>query len=53
MSAQYPFGERAYHPYKIWLDVVKKTVAFRLAEERYARVMESAPKTGLFEESKP
>jgi hypothetical protein len=20
----YPFGERAYHPYKIWLDEVKK-----------------------------
>lgn len=23
----YPFGERAMHPYKIWLDEVKKTLS--------------------------
>lgn len=25
VSAAYPFGERRYHPYKIWLDEVAKT----------------------------
>ena len=25
ISEAYPFGERAYHPYKIWLDEVKRT----------------------------
>lgn len=24
ISAEYPFGERNYHPYKIWLSEVKK-----------------------------
>lgn len=24
ISKKYPFGERAYHPYKIWLDEVKR-----------------------------
>ena len=24
ISEAYPFGERKYHPYKIWLDEVKK-----------------------------
>ncbi len=28
ISAQYPFGERAMHPYKIWLDVVKKIMKY-------------------------
>lgn len=23
ISKQYPFGERQYHPYKIWLDEIK------------------------------
>lgn len=25
VSAAYPFGERAYHPYKIWLSEMKNT----------------------------
>lgn len=24
LSAAYPFGQRKYHPYKIWLDCVQK-----------------------------
>lgn len=24
ISAEYPFGERAYHPYKIWCDEVTR-----------------------------
>lgn len=24
VNAAYPFGERAYHPYKIWLDEMKR-----------------------------
>lgn len=24
LSAAYPFGERKYHPYKIWLDEIKR-----------------------------
>lgn len=26
ISAAYPFGERAYHPYKIWCNQVKVTL---------------------------
>jgi len=25
----YPFGERKYHPYKIWLDEIKKQRSFQ------------------------
>lgn len=25
VNAAYPFGERAYHPYKIWLSEMKRT----------------------------
>lgn len=25
VNARYPFGERAYHPYKIWLSEMKRT----------------------------
>jgi hypothetical protein len=24
LSAAYPFGERRYHPYKVWLDEIKR-----------------------------
>ena len=27
LGAAYPFYEKTYHPYKIWLDEVKKAVA--------------------------
>lgn len=26
ISKAYPFGERKYHPYKIWLDEVRKVI---------------------------
>jgi len=26
ISEAYPFGERKYHPYKIWLDEVHKAI---------------------------
>lgn len=29
ISAAYPFGERNYHPYKIWLSEVKNQLALR------------------------
>lgn len=29
LSAAYPFGERKYHPYKIWLSEVKHQIEFR------------------------
>lgn len=31
ISAAYPFGERAYHPYKIWCDEVARQMAQRAA----------------------
>jgi hypothetical protein len=33
ISAEYPFGQRAYHPYKIWLDELGKQV-----DRRFGRV---------------
>jgi len=33
ISAAYPFGERAYHPYKIWLSCVKHWLGKRLVEK--------------------
>ena len=29
ISEAYPFGERKYHPYKIWLNEVKKWMELR------------------------
>lgn len=29
ISKAYPFGERNYHPYKIWLDTVHKAMEIR------------------------
>ncbi len=29
ISAAYPFGPRMYHPYKIWLDEVKRQMHYR------------------------
>lgn len=28
ISARYPFGQRARHPYKIWLDVTRKIMRY-------------------------
>ena len=32
----YPFGERKYHPYKIWLDEVRRQTGGRLSRPRPA-----------------
>lgn len=29
ISKEYPFGERRYHPYKIWLDEVKRQLGLK------------------------
>ncbi len=33
ISKEYPFGERQYHPYKIWLDEIK----VQLKERRFGK----------------
>ena len=33
INAAYPFGERKYHPYKIWLDAVKEYVGLKSKQE--------------------
>ena len=38
ISAAYPFGERAMHPYKIWLSEVRNQIEQRFPEIRRARV---------------
>ena len=35
ISKEYPFGERAYHPYKIWLSEVKNQLAPPLPPQVY------------------
>jgi hypothetical protein len=42
----YPFNERQYHPYKIWLDEIKRQRA--LKNRRVAGSMESKGQTKLF-----
>jgi hypothetical protein len=34
ISKAYPFGERKYHPYKIWLDCVKKIFDKKTVNEK-------------------
>jgi hypothetical protein len=45
LRAAYPFGERAMHPYKVWLDEIKK-------QRRRLRTPAECPPVagGLFEE---
>lgn len=38
VSDAYPFGERAMHPYKIWLSEVRAQIEQRFPEVRRARV---------------
>lgn len=48
LSAAYPFGERAYHPYKMWLKEVKKAVEGRQFRKPTAqRLTEDLPGQGL------
>jgi len=38
ISEAYPFGERAMHPYKIWLDAVKKYFEFKKKKESFEKL---------------
>lgn len=42
LSDAYPFGERKYHPYKIWLDEIKRQRG--LKKVKRAMDIESHPK---------
>ena len=37
----YPFGPRQYHPYKVWLDVVKRILnpQLRIPQQKIAELM--------------
>lgn len=37
ISSRYPFGQRQYHPYKIWLDEVKRGLAPAIQAAQAAR----------------
>jgi hypothetical protein len=39
----YPFGQRKYHPYKIWCDEVRKQLARRFGVDAPAPLLERAP----------
>lgn len=41
VSDAYPFGERAMHPYKIWLDESRKWIERRFPEIKRARDRET------------
>jgi uncharacterized protein (TIGR02996 family) len=41
VSAAYPFGERKYHPYKIWLSEVKR----RLGPSKHRRAPDQGPRS--------
>lgn len=34
LTAAYPFGQRAYHPYKVWLDEVKRQRGLKPSKAR-------------------
>ncbi len=51
ISEAYPFGERAMHPYKIWLDAVKKALASK--RELSSKKVSSPVNIGLFENLEP
>jgi hypothetical protein len=45
LSAAYPFGERKYWPYKVWLSEVNRTIAAVERLEEHNRLV----KQGLFD----
>lgn len=48
LSAAYPFCERKYHPYKIWLDCVRK--ALRLPSKKQLEIQKRIEQgRGLFD----
>jgi hypothetical protein len=51
ISAAYPFGERAMHPYKIWLDEVKRQTGHKPQTSLQKKQIENGAIAGsLFEE---
>ena len=46
ISAKYPFGERAYHPYKIWLSEVKNQLQAHYRPAPTTRPIEDLPLFG-------
>lgn len=49
----YPWGERAYHPYKIWCSAVKECLwTLRRIGKRPAAVSKKEPEINLFNQPK-
>ena len=49
ISAEYPFGERAMHPYKIWLDEVRTQLGLKPKPNVKGSQVKSLPgQQGLF-----
>lgn len=48
LSKAYPFGERQYHPYKVWLREVKRAVEGKLfAKPQVCRAVPVLPGQGV------
>jgi hypothetical protein len=43
LRAAYPFGERKYHPYKIWCDEVNKQIGGKSKTPQYAPLVFGEP----------
>ena len=53
LSSAYPFGQRANHPYKIWLDEIKRQRGLKTGNARLRKQIKPAPGQGeLFQEAK-
>lgn len=50
VSEAYPFGERRFHPYKVWLGVVRELLG--MTDEQRAR-RDQAVEAPLFKEPNP
>jgi hypothetical protein len=44
LSDAYPFGERKYHPYKIWLDEIAVQMGTRKQKNIFGRKKKAKPK---------
>lgn len=51
-NAAYPFGQRAYHPYKIWLSEMKRTFSPAASGKR-AKAQSDLAKLKAWNEGKP
>lgn len=52
VNAAYPFGERAYHPYKIWLSEMKNTFS-PVVSGKTAKAQSDLAKLKAWNEGKP